>query len=140
MSQKNLFAGFDEAKEKEYEQEAIRLYGEDNVRPSIQRWNSYSAEKKQQIKEEGAAITTGLAAVMDQGAESRAAQDLLARWHQHLRAFYEPTPEILRGLGHLYNQSPDFIATFQKLHPDLPAFLEQAVGHYCDRLAGETRP
>ena len=48
----------------------------------------------------------------------------MARWHQHLRYFYEPTPEILRGLGQMYNQHPDFIANFQQMHPDLPAFLE----------------
>ncbi len=69
---------------------------------------------------------------MDQGADSEAVQAIMARWHDHLRYFYEPTPEILRGLGHLYNSHPDFIANFQKLHPDLPAFMEQAVTYYCD--------
>jgi hypothetical protein len=34
----------------------------------------------------------------------------------------------------MYNTHPDFIATFQKIHPDLPEFLEQAITHYCIAL------
>ena len=61
------------------------------------------------------------------------AQAIVARWHVHLRYFYEPTPEVLRGLGQLYNQHPDFIATFQQFHADLPGYLEQAITCYCDQ-------
>jgi hypothetical protein len=58
----------------------------------------------------------------------------LKRWHQHLRYFYEPTLEILRGLGEMYHDHPDFHATFTKIHPDLPAFLKQAIAIYVDDL------
>ena len=55
-------------------------------------------------------------------------------WHEHLRYFYEPTLAILEGLGQLYNTSPDFIANFTELHPDLPSFLETAITQYVDDL------
>ena len=134
MSKKQIFDGFSEEQEKQWTQQATETYGEDNVKPSVQRWNSYSAEKKAQIKEEGGAIYSDMVGVMDQGPDSPAVQASVARWHQHLRYFYEPSPARLRGLGQLYNTSPDFMATFEQFHPDLPAFLEQAITVYCDNL------
>ncbi|MCB9453149.1 MAG: MerR family transcriptional regulator [Anaerolineaceae bacterium] len=134
MSNKQVFSGFTEEQEKHYTEEAARLYDEGEVRKSAKLWNSYSAEKKEQIKAEGSVIYTGIAAAMDEGTTSPTVQALLARWHQHLRYFYEPSIERLRGLGQLYNQSPEFSANFQKIHPDLPAFLEEAIAHYCDSL------
>jgi DNA-binding transcriptional MerR regulator len=139
MSKKQLFTGFSEEKQKQYEAEIANdpRYDQNKVRESQRNWKSYSAEKKDQIKAEGGAIYTDLIAVIDKGADSPEVQAIMSRWHQHLRYFYEPTPEILRGLGQMYNQHPDFIATFQQMHPDLPAFLEQAVTHYCETLVPE---
>lgn len=139
MSKKQLFTGFSEEKQKQYEAEIANdpRYDQNKVKESQRNWKSYSAEKKDQIKAEGSAIYIDLVAVIDKGTESPEVQSVMARWHQHLRYFYEPTPEILRGLGQMYNQHPDFIATFQQIHPDLPTFLEQAVTHYCDTLVPE---
>ena len=136
MSKKQLFAGFSEEKQKQYEAEIANdpRYDQNKVKESQRKWKSYSAEQKDQIKAEGSAIYTDLIAAMGKGAASPEVQAIMARWHQHLRYFYEPTPEILRGLGQMYNQHPDFIANFQQMHPDLPAFLEQAVTRYCDVL------
>ncbi len=139
MSKQALFAGFSEEKQKQYEAEIADNpnYDQDKVKESQRNWGSYSAAKKDQIMREGKDIYADLLGVMDKGAGSPEVQAIMARWHQHLRYFYEPTPEILRGLGQMYNQHPDFIANFQALHPDLPAFLEQAVGLYCDALVPE---
>jgi hypothetical protein len=51
--------------------------------------------------------------------------------------FYEPSIEVLGGLGDMYHDHPDFNATFTAIHPDLPAFLKEAIAHYVDVL--ETR-
>ena len=51
-----------------------------------------------------------------------------------VRHFYEPSLDRLRGLGQLYNSSPDFIANFQRIHPDLPAYLERVIAEYVDEL------
>jgi DNA-binding transcriptional MerR regulator len=137
MNTNELFQGFDEEKQKRYEQEAIKQYGETNVRQSIKRWNSYSEQQQAQIKQEGGAIYTDLVAAMSTGPASQEVQALLGRWHQHLRHFYEPTPEVLRGLGNGYYEHPEFNSFFAALHPDLPAFLQQAITHYVEVLETE---
>ncbi|MBN1310676.1 MAG: TipAS antibiotic-recognition domain-containing protein, partial [Anaerolineae bacterium] len=120
-------------KQKQYEQEAVNLWG-DTARQSIKLWNSYTEQKKEQIKQEGGAIYTELVSAMSNGPANPEVQAILARWHQHLRYFYEPSLEVLRGLGNAYNEHPDFNATFTAMHPDLPAFLQQAITHYVDAL------
>ncbi len=139
MSTDQIFSGFSEEKQQQYEEEIANdpRYDQDKVKESQRNWGSYSKAKKDQIMQEGKDIYADLLEVMDKGAGSPEVQAIMGRWHQHLRYFYEPTPEILRGLGQMYNQSPDFNANFQKLHPDLPAFLEQAVTIYCDALNPE---
>jgi DNA-binding transcriptional MerR regulator len=137
MSKKQLFAGFGDEKQKQYEHEIAERYGRETVEKSVKLWNSYTPQEKEKIKSEGGAIYSDLVAHMGEGADSPAIQAILARWHQHLRYFYEPTRDILRGLGHLYNEHPDFIATFENMHPGLPKFLEQAITYYCDHLPGD---
>ncbi len=137
MAQKNLFAGFSEEKQKEYEREIAEKYqdwDQDKVSESQRRWKRYTAQDKQKIGEEGMAVYNDLIAAMSHGPASAEVQAVIARWHEHLRYFYEPTPEILRGLGQMYNEHPDFIANFRAMHPDLPEFLSRAIAVYVDRL------
>jgi DNA-binding transcriptional MerR regulator len=136
MSKKRLFAGFSAEEEVRYHQEAREQYGAEEVDASYQRWNHYSPQQKEQILAEGQAIYADVVALMDQGADSPEVQQVIARWHQHLRYFYEPTVERLRGLGQLYVDHPDFARNFREMHPDLPEFMRAAITHYCDQLEG----
>ncbi len=136
VSKKNIFEGFSEEKQQEYEAEAVDRWG-DNAAQSIKLWKSYSEERKAEIMEEGSQIYREIAANMDKGPEAAEIRALLVRWHEHLRHFYEPTIEVLGGLGNMYHDHPDFNATFTKIHPDLPAFLKEAIAIYVDAL--ETR-
>lgn len=131
MSTDQFFEGFDDAKQKEYEQEAMRRYGEDNVKVSIRRWNNYTADEKSQIMLEGQNVYLDLVARIEEDPTSAPVQAIIARWHQHLRYFYEPTPDILWALGQRYADDPEFAATFTRLHPALPEFLRRAIEHYC---------
>jgi DNA-binding transcriptional MerR regulator len=133
---KNIFEGFSEEKQKEYEAQAVELWG-DSVKESVRLWNSYSSAEQAAIMEEGGRIYQGIADDMASGPESKRVQALLVSWHEHLRHFYEPTIEVLGGLGDMYHDHPDFNATFTAIHPDLPAFLKEAIAHYVDVL--ETR-
>lgn len=129
-----MFAGFDEEKEKLYEQEARRRYGDANVQAASDRWRSYPPEQKARIRVEGEAIYRDILAHMDEGADSPAVQDAIARWHNSIRYFYEPTVEILRGLGQMYVEDPQFAAVYEQMHSDMPGFLRQAIEHYCGTL------
>ncbi len=46
MIPKNFFEGFGEEKQKEYEQEIRRRYGEASVKESADRWGRYTPEKE----------------------------------------------------------------------------------------------
>ena len=136
MSRKQLFEGFSEEKQKHYEREARLQWGPDRVNESIRRWNSYSKEQQQAIQAGGGQIYTEIAESLEAGkpAQSAEVQALLARWHDHIRYFYEPTLEILRGLAEGYRTHPDFIAFFQQIHPGLPDYLAEGIAQYVDDL------
>lgn len=133
MSDEHVFEGFSEEKRKQYEKEAIDNWGK-SAKESIKLWNSYSDERKEVIMQEGNRIYQEIMANMDKGPGSPEIRALLARWHEHLRYFYEPTIEMLEGLGNMYHDHPDFNATFTKIHPDLPAFLKAAIAIYVEEL------
>lgn len=134
MSKKKLFTGFTEEEEKKYAQEARDRWGAESVDRSYKRWNSYSAEQRQQILAEGGANYQALAELIGEDPASPAVQQVIGRWHQHLRYFYEPTVDLLRGLGDLYNDDPEFNKTIAQFDPGLPAFMREAINIYCDRL------
>ena len=122
--------------QKQYEREARLQYGPGTVNESIERWNSYSETEQAALVAEGNQIYVELAEAMEAGndAGDRAVVDILDRWQDHLRRFYEPNLDMLRGLGQMYNSDPRFIANFQNIHSDLPAYLERAIDHYVDDL------
>lgn len=136
MSKKKIFAAFSEEQEREYTREARLQYGPDLVNESVRRWNSYSAEQKDAIREEGNQIYSALAAALKKGlpATSPEVQAMLGRWHEHLRYFYEPPLEVLRGLGDLYENNPDFSEKFEALQAGLPAYLKEGIVQYVDDL------
>ena len=133
MDNKDLFAGFDEAKQKAYAEEAERRWDPKLVRQSNQRWNQLSKDQQKAIMQEGNQIYLDMIDQLDNAPDSEAVQAIVARWHQHTRHFYEPTFAILRGLGQGYANDPAFRATFEAMHPDLPDFLQAAIAVYCDR-------
>ena len=136
MSQNKGLKPHSAEQQAKYEAEALNRWGE-TVQHSVRLWNSYSAEQQAAILAEGGANYLAIVAAMPSGPESPEVQALLAKWHQHLRYFYEPSIETLAGLGQMYHDDPDFNATFTAMHPDLPAFLKQAIAKYVDVL--ETR-
>lgn len=136
MSKKRLFKGFSKEKQKQYEREARLQYGPENVNESVKRWNSYGKKKQEAIMEEGGEIYLDLVKAMKAGksAQSKTVREILQRWHEHIRYFYEPTLDILRGLGQLYNTDPEFMAFFQRIDPDLPPYLQETISQYVDDL------
>ena len=122
--------------QKQYEREARLQYGPGAVNESIERWQNYSDAEQAEIIAEGNQVYADLAEAMQAG--KRAGDDqvvaILRRWQAHLRRFYEPSLDMLRGLGQLYNSDPRFIANFQNFHSELPAYLEQVIEHYVDAL------
>jgi hypothetical protein len=136
MAKKQVFKRHSDQKQKHYERMARLQYGPILVNESINRWNSYTKEEQDRVFEESGQIYNDIVAAIEAGKSplSPEVQTILPRWHDNLRNFYEPTLEILRGLGELYNTEPGFIANFKKIHPDLPEYLQEAITQYVDDL------
>lgn len=136
MAKKPLFEPIDDETQKQYEREARLQYGPDTVNQSIKRLNGYSPAQKGAIQMEGEQIYTDLVRLMTAGmsAQDAEVQDIVVRWHDHIRYFYEPTLEVMRGLGEMYNSQPEFMATFEKIHVDLPQYLQDSITQYVDDL------
>lgn len=125
-----------EKQQKQYEREARLQYGAAIVNESVQRWNGYSKQQQQDIMAQGGAIYQAIADAMmaDMPLHSTEVQELVERWHEHIRSFYEPTLDILRGLGEMYHESADFAAFFQNIHPNMTQYLRDAIVQYVDDL------
>ena len=136
MAKRQLFEAFSDEQQKQYEREARLQWDPDIVNGSIKKWNAYTQAEKDAVMAEGGRVYNDLVTAIEAHLppQSPEVQTILTRWHQHIRYFYEPTLEILRGLGQGYNSHPDFIANFQKLHADLPQYLETAITYYVDEL------
>ena len=132
MSDQELFQGFDEAKQAEYAEQARNRWGNSEVDASNKQWGGYAPAKQAAILSQGEAIRRDLYASMAKGPSSPEVQQIVARWHQHLRYFYEPSIDRLRGLGQLYVDDPDFRANYAKLDPKLPEFFRDAIEVYCN--------
>jgi DNA-binding transcriptional MerR regulator len=135
MENKELFAGFSDEKQQEYEEEIRQKYGDNELyRESKRRWGSYTKEQKQKIGEEGNAVYRDLVAAIPLGPADPVVQRCIARWHDHLRYFYEPPTEVLLGLGDMYNDHPDFRANFDRITPELAPFMREAIMVYVKSL------
>ncbi len=135
MNEKQFFSGFDEAQQKEYENEIAQKYGENNqaLKQSKARWTSYSDNQKEQIMREGSEITQAIADHIGiHSYDAPETQAEIARWHDYINQnFYDCSLEIFAGLGQMYNTDPRFIKNYQKVHKELPQFLEDAITYYC---------
>jgi len=135
MDKKDFYSGFDEEKQKRYEQEVRQRWG-DEAMAKTKNWNAYTPEEKNDILAEGYEINMGIVANMDKGYASPEVQYWIGRWHQAINThFYECSLEIFEALGHGYVQDSEFTAFYENIHPGLAAFMEQAMTHYCQVMS-----
>ena len=124
----------DDATQATYALEAATRWGEACVRASNERWAAHSPAQRDAIMAEANAIYTALAAYIGHDPAQPAVQALVGRWHDHLRNSYEPTSDVLRGLGQLYVEDERFVSFYERIASGLAPFLSQAITIYCDRL------
>ena len=136
MTKKKLFAAFSEEEQSAYAKKAEEQYDPETVRASNRKWKNYSAEKKQEILDEGNQVYVDMIAAMPQGADSAEVQAIVERWSAHMDYFWRPNLDQLLGLATMYGQSPDFKKNFDSMHPDLADFFREAVRIYVDSQSG----
>ncbi len=136
MKANKLFAGFSEEEQGKYAMEAEQLYDPETVKTSNRRWKSYSKEKQQQILAEGGEIITDMAKLISKAPSDSQVQEVVARWHTHMKHFWSPNDEQLLGLADLYNDDPRFKANYENVAQDLAAFMREAIRVYVKNRSG----
>ena len=134
MNEVKLFEGFDEKQQEIYAKEAAERWDPELVKQSQAKWKGSSKAEQEKIKAEGEAIYKEIAMLMERPVNDPLVQAQMHQWHQNLRFFYEPSIEILRGLGQMYVDDSRFKANFDKLDPGLANYLKEAIHVYCDDL------
>ena len=140
MSTKQLFAGLTPEQEKHYTDEAAKRWGEKSVRASVKKYHAYTAEEKARIGAEGEAVYRDLLAVLPQGAAAPAVQECIERWRRHLEYFWTPNDAQCLALATGYRDDPAFRKTYDAIHPDLAAFMAEAVKVYVDQRSTRGAP
>ena len=125
-----------EEENKKYAREVRLQYDPAIVRESQEKWNNYTPSQKDVILEDMGKVGLAFAEAMKAGksADDAEVQEITERWHQNLRNFYEPTLEILRGLGELYTTDSRFTANYDNVHLNLAFYVKDAIDHYVDDL------
>ena len=107
------FEGFDAERQRAYEAEARRLYGDDVVDESKQRMSGWSKDDVEEIQAQASEAHERIAALMDaevppDDPRTLDAIDLHYRW---VSMFWTPNAESYAGLGRLYVDDPRFTET-----------------------------
>jgi DNA-binding transcriptional MerR regulator len=133
MSQKQLFEAFSEEEQAKYEEEAKQMYDPEIVKTSNEKWRKLTDAEKQQIGEESNTVYRDILQAMPNGASSPEVQACIERWRKHMEHFWSPNDDQLLGLANLYNDDPRFKANFDKIDPQLAAFMREAVKIYVEK-------
>ena len=136
MNQSEYFEGWTEEKQPEFEKDIRQKYGE-HAMDNVIDWNGYTKEQKAAIIAEGQVNIQAMADLMEQPASSPEVQAVVARWHQHMKYFYDPSIERMRGLGQMYVEDARFMANYEKVRIGLALFMKHAIDAYCDSLEGK---
>jgi DNA-binding transcriptional MerR regulator len=134
MSESEFYQGFSEEKQREYQEEIRRRFGDRELKQSQQRWGSYDERQRQAIQEDFGRIVTDLRAHMPLGPDAPEVQVLVGQLHAWLGNFYDCTLDVFEGLGRMYNQDPRFREMYETNYGSgVAEFLEGAIGAYCVR-------
>mgnify|MGYP001572614536 FL=1 len=123
-----VFGDFDPA---QYEKEARESWGDtDAYRESARRTKGYTKQDWLQIGAVSEEINRTFIALMETGvpADGLEARAVAERHRTHItRWFYECTPEIHAGLGHMYVADPRFTRNIDKARPGLVKYMSEAI-------------
>ncbi len=135
MTDDELFEAFWEKHETEYAAEAEQRWGNtDAWKQSKERTKHLTKEDYKRMSKDADAFMKTLAACIDSGPKSPGTQTLIHQHYESLRTFYDPSPELYRGLANMYVQDDRFRAYYDKYDPRMADFMREAMLAYCDAL------
>jgi MerR family transcriptional regulator, thiopeptide resistance regulator len=137
MKPAELFHGFDEKKQAEYERQLIERFGEtmrEGIAESRRKVKDWTQRDWERSGKEWDAICKGLVKAMDQklAADAVDVQDLIRRHYTWLKQFWTPNRESYAGHGQSMVQG-DLRQAYDKHHPDLANFMVEAMTIFAER-------
>lgn len=140
MSTDEMFEGFEtfenapeevKAHQAEYGAEARERWGDTEAyEESMRRAKGFSKEDWKRIKEEGRALEARMAALLEAGADPRAADGRAVAEEMRLhidRWFYPCSHEMHAGLADMYESDPRFAAHYDERAEGLATFVATAI-------------
>jgi len=132
LSDAELYEGFSQEQIERYKRESREQYGVEVVEESERRAKNMSKDNWQAVKDEGEAVTQGLARLMDRPVDDPEVQALIARHYKWVATFWTPDADAYQGLGQLYTDNPEFRANYDKYRVGLADFLREAMTYYSE--------
>lgn len=129
LTDEELYEGFPKDKVESVKRETEELWGHTEAyRQSRKRVAAMTREEFRAVGARGAGIEQKFAELFAAGAapDSPEVSANVGRFAEHLRAFYDPSPEMIAGLGEMYVAHPDFRARYEAMAPGLPEYLRDA--------------
>ena len=140
MDDKMLFEGFDPEKQAGYEAELVERYGEpmaERIAQSKAGMKTWGKKDWSQFQEEAKAIEHDLAKALTQGlpVDSAPVTAIMRRhWAWVGKSWNrEPTPDAFAGLGHLYQENPEFTARYEAIAPGLTEYFAEAMRAFAEK-------
>lgn len=117
----------------EHAEEAREKWGDTEAyRQSQERVKTMTKEDFAAIGVKHDTLMRAIVAHMPEGPQSPVIQELIAQHYDNLRVFYEPTPELYRGLAEMYVSDPRFSANYEKYAPGLAVFMRDAMIYFAE--------
>lgn len=141
MSDQEMYLGFDKNKQEEYERYIADHYGKEAVQDSKKKIKNWTKSDYEHVKQEYDAIHTALTQAM-QRHESHSSEPVQTLIRQHfslVSKFWTPSKESYVGLGQLYLQHEDFRKLYESYHPQLAAFLADAMKVFAESELTDVR-
>lgn len=142
MDERWMFGGFPPEKQAGYEAELVERYGEtmaERIAQSKAGMKTWGKKDWSQFQEEAKAIEHDLAKALKQGLpiDSEPVTAIMRRhWAWVGRSWNrEPTPDAFTGLGHLYQEHPEFTARYEAIAPGLTEYLAEAMRVFAEKRA-----
>ena len=132
MKEQAFFKGFDAS---QYEDEVRERWGDSpKYFQSRKKWDSYSKDQKEAIKEEGRRITARMAGTdANTLPDDPEVQEAVSAYHAYInKYFYTCDIDSLRGLANMWVEDPRFAANYEEVREGGAKFVREAVRIYCD--------
>lgn len=137
MSDDKKYSAFNDPDYLKYKDEAQKRWGNTEAyQQSRERVGKMTKAEMAKVKAEGEQIADTVAGLLKKGfgPESPEVQKQINLFYLHLKNFYDPSPEMFRGLGRMYVDDPRFTAYYEKRATGLAVFMKEAMGYFAGRM------